>query len=125
VKFQHQHGLLSDGDLLREVRRIRSAIEVLPEARSNAEPLARSVEAAETLEALVGYWAEATQQERMEFVRLFVLPEGLSYDLPRQRIIAVQPRPAFLRPLQLALSDWTEHDGCSVLQSSGLLEENR
>jgi hypothetical protein len=111
VKFQHQHGLISDVDLLREVRRIRSVIDLLPEARGEEAPLARSVEAAETLEALVGYWSEATRQERLEFVSLFVLPEGLFYDLPRQRIGAVQPRPAFLRPLQLALADWREEDG--------------
>jgi len=111
VKFQHQHGLLGDADLLREVRRIRAAIELLPEAPREQAPLARSVEAAETLEALVGYWREATRQERLEFVRLFVLPEGLFYDLSRQRIVAVQPRPAFLRPLQLALGDWREHNG--------------
>lgn len=111
VKFQHQHGLLSDGDLLREVRRIRAAIEILPETPLEQTPLARSVEAAETLDALVGYWAEATRQERMEFVHLFVLPEGLFYDLRRQRVAAIQPRPAFLRPLQLALMGWREQDG--------------
>jgi hypothetical protein len=75
VKFQHQHGLLTDNELLREVRRLRSAIEVLPQARADDAPLARSLEAAETLEALVGYWAEATREERREFVQLFVLPE--------------------------------------------------
>lgn len=111
VKFQHQHGLISNADLLREVRGIRSAIELLPETPREQTPLARSVEAAETLDALVGYWAEATRQERMEFVRLVVLPEGLFYDLRQQHIAAVQPRPAFLRPLQLALMGWREQDG--------------
>ncbi|HEV8193030.1 MAG TPA: zinc ribbon domain-containing protein [Ktedonobacterales bacterium] len=86
VKFQHQHGIINDGDLLREVRRIRSTIDKLPEAPREQTPLAHSVEAAETLDALVGYWAEATQHERMEFVRLFVLPEGLLYDLRQQCI---------------------------------------
>jgi DNA invertase Pin-like site-specific DNA recombinase len=111
VRFQHQHGLIKDGDLLREVRRIRSAIEVLPEPPHDQTPLARSVEAAETLVALVGYWGEATRQERVAFVRLLVLPEGLFYDLRRQHIAAVQPYPAFLRPLHLALSGWKEQNG--------------
>jgi DNA invertase Pin-like site-specific DNA recombinase len=111
VRFQHQHGLIADADLLREVRRIRAAIELLPQAHDEETPLARSLEAAETLQTLVGYWAEATRQERLEYVRMFVLPEGLAYDLPRQRIAAIQPRPAFLWPLQLALPDWREHDG--------------
>jgi hypothetical protein len=77
VKSQHQHGFISDADLLRAVRRIRAAIDLLPTAPVSEAPFARSIEAAETLEALVGYWAEATRQERIEFVHLFVLPEGL------------------------------------------------
>lgn len=111
VKFQHQHGVINDSDLLREAHRIRAALDQLPETPQEQTPLASSVEAAETLDALVGYWTEATRHERMEFVRLFVLPEGLFYDLRQQRIVAIQPRPAFLRPLQLALSGWVEEDG--------------
>jgi hypothetical protein len=91
--------------------RLHNLCEMLPETPAEQTPLAQSVNAAETMDALVGYWREATSQERMEFVRLFVLPEGLFYDLRRQRIAAVQPRPAFLRPLQLALIGWEENDG--------------
>jgi hypothetical protein len=110
VKFQHQHGLISDSELLREVRRIHAASGLLP--RSSGETsLARSIEAAETLNTVVGRWTDATREERLNYVRLFMMPEGLSYDLPQQRIVAVQPHAAFLPPLRLALAGWTEEDG--------------
>jgi hypothetical protein len=66
---------------------------------------------AETLKALVGLWAGATREDRMGYVRLFLLPEGLRYDLPHQRILALQPHAVFLQPLRLVLIDWTEKDG--------------
>ena len=111
VKFQHRHGLLSDSELLREVRRIHAASGLLPERRSDETSLARSIEAAETLKTLVDCWLEATREERMNYVRLVMMPEGLRYDLPHQRVIAVQPHAAFLPPLRLALAGWIEQDG--------------
>jgi hypothetical protein len=110
VKFQHQHGLISDSELLREVRRINAANGLLP-GRSGETSVARSIEAAETLKTLVSCWMDATREERLNYVRLFMMPEGLSYDLPHQRIIAVQPHAAFLPPLRLALAGWIEKDG--------------
>jgi DNA invertase Pin-like site-specific DNA recombinase len=111
IKFQHQHGLLSDSELLREVRRIRAASDLLPARRSDDSPLARSLEAAATVQTVRTYWARATREERMEGVRLMLMPEGLRYDLAHQRIFALQPHAAFLQPLRLALVDWAEEGG--------------
>jgi DNA invertase Pin-like site-specific DNA recombinase len=110
VKFQHQHGLISDGELLREVRRIRAASGLLPK-RSSETTLARSIEAAETLKTLADCWMDATREERMNYVRLFLMPEGLTYDLPHQRIVAIRPYTAFLPSLRLAYTGWTEGEG--------------
>jgi hypothetical protein len=92
------------------VRRIRAAEGLLPES-SGETSLARCIEAAETLKTLVGYWMEATRGERLNYVRLLVMPEGLRYDLPHQRIMGLQPHTAFLKPLRLALANWSEKDG--------------
>lgn len=112
VKFQHQHGLIADSDLLRERDRIQQALDALPELGREAERTAVSLEAGETLAAIADYWHAATDDERVRMVRALLQPEGLRYDLARQAIAAIAPRPAFLPVLTLALpvDEWMERD---------------
>jgi hypothetical protein len=106
LKLQHRYGLVTDVELLRQVDRIRLAIEALPVRDDEARDLTAQASACQTIAVLAGYWSAADLSERAEMVWLRVLPEGLCYDLARKQIVAVQPRTSLIAPLRLVCTEW-------------------
>jgi hypothetical protein len=105
LTFQHRNGLVSDAELMREVDRIRLALEALPVRGDEERTEAAQASAGQTIAALAGYWAATDSSERAEMVRL-LLPEGLRFNLVTREIVAVRPRASFLAPLRLTWNDW-------------------
>lgn len=95
LKFQHQHGLIGDDDLVREATRIQQALGALPSSEAQAALAAESLALGEALVAqgsVADYWQIATSEERVELVTALLLPDGVRYDLATQRIVGLAPR---------------------------------
>jgi len=67
-----------------------------------------ALEAGETLADMASYWGEATAEERRDMVWALLAVEGLVYDLERQGIVGLVPRPDTLPVLALGLGDQWE-----------------
>ncbi len=109
AKFQHQHGLLDDDDLLATAARIQQQIDGLP--TSDEGETSQTIAAGETLATLRDYWHAASSEAQAELVKMLLTPEGIVYDLQAGVIEALRPRRAFLAIIKLSLPEWEERDG--------------
>ncbi len=98
-------GYLTEEDLDAQVERIRSELFTLPfPVEENAATITQAaLSAGETLIDMAGYWSEATPEERRDIVGGLLMVEGLIYDLERQTIVGLIPRPSMLPVLALGL----------------------
>ncbi|HEX4204405.1 MAG TPA: helix-turn-helix domain-containing protein [Ktedonobacteraceae bacterium] len=98
-------GYMAEDDLDTQVERIRSELFTLPiPIEEDKEAITRKAHSAgETLEDMAGYWSEANQEERRDIVGGVLMVEGLIYDLERQIIVGLIPRPSMLPALTLGL----------------------
>ncbi len=108
-------GYLAEGDLDTQMERIRSELFTLPlPVKQDAETMTRAaISAGETLADMAGYWGEAAPEERRDMVGGLLMIEGLIYDLERQVIVGVLPRPSVLPVLALGLEKtgvWEQRD---------------
>jgi transposase len=73
--------------------------------------LERAQEVADLLGDLANYWSTASMRRQHEVIAALLMPEGLVYDLQRQLIIGLRPRPEAVPALELALADeWQRGD---------------
>ena len=108
-------GYLAEEDLDAQMERIRSELFSLPlPVEQDAETMTRAaISAGETLADMAGYWGEAAPEERRDMVGGLLLVEGLIYDLERQEIVGLLPRPSVLPVLALGLEKtrkWVQRD---------------
>jgi len=98
-------GYITEEFLDAQMERIRSELFALPiPVEQNAEAVTRAaISSGETLADMAGYWSEATAEERRDIVGGLLTVEGLIYDLERQVIIGLLPRPSVLPVLVLGL----------------------
>lgn len=98
-------GYMTEEELDKQVERIRSELFTLPlPVEEDRETIMqRAISAGETLEDMAGYWGEATPEERRDIVGGVLMMEGLIYDLERQIIVGLIPRPSMLPVLTLGL----------------------
>ncbi len=98
-------GYLSEEDLDAQMERIRSQLFALPvPGEQDTEAVTRAaISAGETLADMAGYWSEASQEERRGIVGGLLMVEGLIYDLERQIVVGLIPRPSVLPVLALGL----------------------
>ena len=67
-----------------------------------------ALDAGETLSDMASYWGEATAEEWRDMVWALLALEGLIYDLERQGIVGLAPRPDTLPVLALGLGEQWE-----------------
>jgi transposase-like protein len=98
-------GYMTEEDLDAQIERIRSELFTLPvPVEQNAKSITQAaISAGETLADMAGYWSEATPEERRDIVGGLLMVEGLIYDLERQTIVGLVPRPSVLPVLALGL----------------------
>lgn len=73
--------------------------------------LERAQEVASMLGDLATYWKTAPMRRQHEVVAALLMPSGVVYDLQRQLIIGLRPRPEAQPALELALADeWQRRD---------------
>jgi DNA invertase Pin-like site-specific DNA recombinase len=98
-------GYITEEDLDAQVERIRSELFTLPfPVEEDAVTITQAaLSAGETLIDMAGYWSEATPEERRDIVGGLLMVEGLIYDLERQTIVGLIPRPSMLPVLALGL----------------------
>ncbi len=63
----------------------------------------------EKLPGMATLWECTTPEERREMVTLLLEPGGLLYDLERQMIAAIKPRPVF-QPLVLLIGEGVDYE---------------
>lgn len=98
-------GYLSEADLDAQIAPLRAELLTLPQpvTRDRAETTRAVIEAGEVLLDLAGYWGAALIEERRDIVGAMLCPEGLIYDLERQAIVGLVPRPDVAPVLALGL----------------------
>ena len=98
-------GYIGEEDLDNQMERLRSELFALPvPVEQDAEAVTKAaISAGETLADMAGYWSEATGEERRDMVGGILLIEGLIFDLERQAIVGLLPRPSVLPVLALGL----------------------
>ena len=103
-------GVISEETLDEQVARIRAELVTLPlpQMRDTASAMQAALEAGETLADMASYWGEATAEERRDMVWALLALEGLVYDLERQGIVGLVPRPDTLPVLALGLGEQWE-----------------
>lgn len=108
-------GYLSEADLDAHIDRIRAELQELPPAplTDDVEALTEvAISAGEALIDMAGYWPDASPEERRDIAWAIMPAEGLIYDLERQLIAGIVPRPDTLPVLALALdAKWEQRDG--------------
>jgi transposase len=103
-------GVISEETLDEQVGRIRAELVTLPlpQTRDTASVTQAALDAGETLADMASYWGEATAEERRDMVWALLVLEGLVYDLERQGIVGLVPRPDTLPVLALGLGEQWE-----------------
>jgi DNA invertase Pin-like site-specific DNA recombinase len=103
-------GVISEDTLDEQVARIRAELVTLPlpQVRDTASATQAALDAGETLADMASYWGEATAEERRDMVWALLALEGLVYDLERQGIVGLVPRPDTLPVLALGLGEQWE-----------------
>jgi len=98
-------GYMTEEELDAEVERIRSELFTLPiPIEQDKEAITKAaISAGETLADMAGYWSEAAPEERRDMVGGLLMVEGLIYDLERQTIVGLIPKPTVLPVLALGL----------------------
>ncbi len=108
-------GYITEDELDIAVARIRSELSALPPARTlqeAAEYLKGAIAAGEALADMASRWDMASSEERRDIVWALLNRNGLVYDLQRQSIAGMTPRPAVLPLLDLGLREhWQLRDG--------------
>ncbi|HTK07233.1 MAG TPA: recombinase family protein [Ktedonobacteraceae bacterium] len=108
-------GYMTEEELDTQVERIRSELFTLPiPVEQDAKAITQAaISAGETLADMAGYWSEATPEERRDMVGGLLIIEGLIYDLERQTIVGLLPKPSVLPVLALGLEKtgkWEQRD---------------
>jgi DNA-binding CsgD family transcriptional regulator len=104
-------GYITEDELDIEVARIRGELSALPSARSLQDAagyLQQAIAAGETLADMASRWGNATPEERRDLVWGLLCHNGLVYDLQRQGIAGLIPRPTVLPLLELGLREHWE-----------------
>ncbi len=106
-------GYVTEQKLDKEIERIRAELQTLPlPALRNADDCIKSaISAGETLADMAGYWDEGMPEERRDMVWALLALGGLVYDLERQVIVGLVPRPAVLPVLAVGLGAQWEQRG--------------
>lgn len=132
-------GYLPEADLDAQIERIHAELETLPAppARDAEEWAHAAISAGETLADMAGYWGEAAAVERRDIVWALLALDGLVYDLERQGIVGLVPRPDMLPVLAVSFygrycttrlrpKGTTEHAGQTApREAAGLLSRER
>lgn len=108
-------GYVTEEDLDSKMERIRSELFtlILPEEQDTETITQAALSAGETLVDMASYWSEATPEERRDMVGGLLMVEGMIYDLERQVIVGLIPRPSVLPVLALGLEKtgkWEQRD---------------
>jgi len=108
-------GFLAEEKLDTLVGRLHAELATLPlpqQARDTEETTRAALAAGETLADMASYWGEATAEERRDMVWALLALGGLVYDLERQGIVGLLPRPDTLPVLALGLwaATWEQRD---------------
>jgi DNA invertase Pin-like site-specific DNA recombinase len=112
----YRKGYIDDARLGEHVEEIRAELAKIPMApiHDPEEYLERAQEVADMLSDLATYWITASMRRQHEVVAALLMPEGVVYDLQRQLIIGLRPRPEALPALELALAhEWQRGDDSS------------
>jgi DNA invertase Pin-like site-specific DNA recombinase len=105
----YRKGYIDDQRLGEEIGEIRAELAKIPIAPTHDFEgfLERALEVAEMLGDLASYWSTASMRRQHEVVNALLMPEGVVYDLQRQLIIGLRPRPEAQPALELALAtEW-------------------
>lgn len=106
---QHREGYINDEELRAEIASIELTLHELEVSEADGLRLEDIFHVMEQLPGMATLWECATPEERREMVTLLLEPGGLLYDLERQMIAAIKPRPVFL-PLLLLIGEGVEYE---------------
>jgi DNA invertase Pin-like site-specific DNA recombinase len=109
----YRKGYIDDARLGKEIGEIRTELAKIPMAPIHdfEEFLERAQEVADMLADLANFWSTASMRRQHEVVAALLMPEGVVYDLQRQLIIGLRPRPEAQPALELALATaWQRED---------------
>jgi len=98
---QHREGYIDDEEFEGEVAAIDLTLRSLAAPEVDGVHLEDVIAAGERLPGMAALWSVATPEERREMVILLLEPGGLYYDVEKQEIAALVPRPTFLPALRL------------------------
>ena len=98
---QHREGYIDDEEFEGEVAAIDLTLRSLAAPEVDGVHLEDVIAAGERLPGMAALWSVATPEERREMVILLLEPGGLYYDVEKQEIAALVPRPTFLPVLRL------------------------
>ena len=96
-------------ELRAEIASIELTLHELEASEADGLRLEDILHVIEQLPGMAALWECATPVERREMVALLLEPGGLLYDLERQMIAAIKPRPVFL-PLLLLIGEGVEYE---------------
>jgi transposase len=109
----YRKGYIDDACLGEQIGEIRTELAKIPMALIHDLDsfLERAQEVADLLGDLADYWHTASMRRQHEIVAALLMPGGVVYDLQRQLIIGLRPRPEAQPALELALGDeWERGD---------------
>jgi len=106
----YREGYMDESEFQSEIASVELLLKELESPPLNGVRLEEVVAAGERLPDMAVFWEVATPEERREMVMLLLEPGGLYYDLEKQTIIALRPRPAFRYVLRM-IDGIEEKDG--------------
>jgi DNA invertase Pin-like site-specific DNA recombinase len=116
----YRKGYIDDRKLGEDIAELRKALARIPMVPLHDFEgfVERALEVAEMLSDLATYWDTASIRRQHEVVAALFMPEGIIYDLQRQLIIGLRPRPEALPALETGLAhQW--HGGESSTADQG------
>ncbi len=112
---QYREGYIDDEVFQAEMADVELTLHELERPEVEGLRLEDILHVMEQLPGMATLWECATPAERREMVTLLLEPGGLLYDLERQMIAAIKPRPVFL-PLLLLTGE-----GVDFEEATGML----
>jgi len=106
----YREGYIDDKEFHVEMASVELLLQELESPHLNGVRFEEVVAAGERLPDIAVFWEVATPEERREMVMLLLEQGGLYYDLEKQAIVAIRPRPAFRYVLRM-LDGIEEKDG--------------
>jgi site-specific DNA recombinase len=92
---QYREGYIDDKEYQAEMAATELLLKELEATHLNGVRMEEVFDAGERLPDMAAFWMVATPEERREMVMQLIKPGGLYYDLEKQAIVAIRPRPAF------------------------------